>query len=81
MTTLLKLYEAQDLKELGNLLRLRRKEMGVTQEQAAALCNVSPRFIGEVERGKATAEIGKVLQLIRGYGLRITICDRKLGET
>ena len=70
--------EIIDLKQLGNILKQRRKLLGVTQEQAAALCNVGPRFIGEMERGKQTAEIGKFLQVLRGYGFQLSLNTREL---
>jgi transcriptional regulator with XRE-family HTH domain len=72
--------EIADVKALGRLLAERRKELGVTQEQAAGLCNVGARFIGEIERGKMTAENGKVLQVIHGYGLQLVAQPRKLGK-
>ena len=74
------LSEIKNAKELGELLQQMRKEMRVTQKQAADLCNVGPRFIGELEKGKPTAEIAKVIQIIRGYGFRFMICDRKIGR-
>ena len=67
----------ENIHDLGKLLRIWRKKMGVTQEQAAQLCNVGPRFIGELEKGKPTAEIGKVLQVLRAYGFRLTLNSRK----
>ncbi len=67
----------ENIHDLGKLLRIWRKKMGVTQEQAAQLCNVGPRFIGELEKGKPTDEIGKVLQVLRAYGFRLTLNSRK----
>ena len=72
--------EIKNTKELGDLLRSRREEMGVTQEQAAHLCNVGPRFIGELENGKGTTQLGKVLQVIQGYGLILTASTRSAGR-
>lgn len=41
--------------ELGKILRLVRKESGLTQRNAAALCNVSLPFLNGLEQGKPTA--------------------------
>ena len=60
-------------KELGQFLRNRRKEMKLTQAQAAALCNVGVRFIIELEAGKETASFGKLLRVVRGYGLILNV--------
>ena len=56
-----------DSEELGNIIRNRRKELKYTQ----AFLSVS--FISDVERGKTTVEIGKVMQLISILGLDINI--------
>jgi DNA-binding XRE family transcriptional regulator len=49
--------------ELGEILRAVRKESGLTQSDAAALCNVSLPFLNGLEQGKPTAQIGKVRSL------------------
>jgi y4mF family transcriptional regulator len=56
-------------KDLGDLLRKKRKAQNLTQGQVAEYCGVSVKFISEVERGKATAEIGKVLYLLNMLGI------------
>jgi y4mF family transcriptional regulator len=56
-------------KDLGELLRKKRKAQNLTQGQVAELCGVSVKFISEVERGKETAEIGKVLYLLNSLGI------------
>jgi y4mF family transcriptional regulator len=56
-------------KELGGLLRKKRKAQKLTQGQVAEYCGVSVKFISEVERGKETAEIGKVLSLLNTLGI------------
>ena len=56
-------------KDLGVLLRKKRKAQNLTQGKVAELCGVSVKFISEVERGKETAEIGKVLYLLNSLGI------------
>lgn len=63
-------------KQLGTLIRHVRKGQGITQEDLSSLAGVGPRLIGEIERGKPTAEIGKVFQLLAGLGLVISIAPR-----
>jgi y4mF family transcriptional regulator len=60
-------------KDIGNLIRTKRKTDKLTQAEAAALCGVGTRFWGELERGKATAQIGKVLRILNGLGLELQI--------
>lgn len=69
-----------DPRQLGFLIRQVRKEQGITQEELSALAGVGPRLIGEIERGKTTAEIGKVFQLLASLGLTISIHPRTLRD-
>lgn len=62
--------------QLGTLIRQVRKSQGITQEDLSSLVGVGPRLIGEIERGKLTAEIGKVFQLLAGLGLVISVSSR-----
>ena len=63
----------QDTKSLGKAIRDHRKSMGLSQLNAAGLCGVGERFLSELERGKTTAELGKVLQVLNRLGLRIRL--------
>jgi y4mF family transcriptional regulator len=69
-----------DAEGLGRLIRQRRKADGLTQAEAAGLCGVGARFLSEVERGKVTAEIGKVLRVVRGLGLELSVTPRGGGR-
>lgn len=57
--------------ELGAMLRMLLKESGLTQRDAAGLCNVSLLFLNQVEQGKSTAQIGKVLDVCQRFGVEI----------
>jgi len=63
--------EISDTKTLGKLIRQHRKSMGLTQLDAAGLCGVGERFLSELERGKASASIGKAILVIKRLGLKI----------
>lgn len=62
--------------ELGSVIRHKRKSDGLTQFEAASLCGVGRRIFSEVERGKRSAEIGKVLQIVYGLGLNLNVVPR-----
>jgi len=62
--------------DIGAAIRAKRLAIGMQQEQLAALADVGPRFLSEVENGKETAEIGKVLQVLRRLGLDVSITPR-----
>ena len=67
--------------ELGKLVRAHRKNRRLTLETVAGLGNLSTRFLSEFERGKETAEIGKVLKALRTIGLEVIIQPRKGATT
>ncbi|MEL6906887.1 MAG: helix-turn-helix transcriptional regulator, partial [Planctomycetota bacterium] len=62
-----------DTERLGALIRAERKAQGLRQPDLAAAAGTSVRFVVEVERGKPTAQIGKVLELLRQLGLRLAV--------
>ncbi len=62
--------------DMGNAIRTKRKSDNLTQAEAAALCGVGTRFLGELERGKDTAQIGKVFQILRGLGLELHVTSK-----
>lgn len=66
----------QTTEELGHLARAHRKQRRLTLETISGLGNLSTRFLSEFERGKETAEIGKVLKALRTLGLEVTIQPR-----
>ena len=63
-------YTPQDI---GKLVRETRKGLGVTQKALALTSGTGLRFVIELERGKATAEIGKVLTILQTLGIQLTL--------
>ena len=62
--------------ELGRIIRFKRKEIGVRQEEAAGMAGVGTKFLSQLENGKETAELGKTLQVLRKMGLEVYIFPR-----
>jgi HTH-type transcriptional regulator/antitoxin HipB len=63
----------QTTEELGKLMRNHRKNRHLTLETISGLSNLSMRFLSEFERGKPTAEIGKVLKALKILGLEVIV--------
>ena len=59
--------------EIGAAIRTRRRELGFRQDYLAAAAGVSLQFVSQVERGKATAQIGKVLAVLQAVGIRVNL--------
>ncbi len=62
--------------DLGALVRAVRLEAGIDQATAAGLAGVGTRFLGDIERGKATVRLGLVLQVLDRLGLELTVTRR-----
>ncbi|MFZ3114859.1 MAG: helix-turn-helix domain-containing protein [Syntrophales bacterium] len=62
--------------DIGAAIRKKRKEDGLTLADAAGLCNVNYRFLSDLENGKATVQLGKVLQVLHALGIEIELKDR-----
>jgi HTH-type transcriptional regulator/antitoxin HipB len=63
--------------DIGTAVRKKRKEDGLTLADASALCGVGYRFMSDLENGKATVQVGKVLQVLTALGIDVTIEARK----
>ena len=59
--------------ELGRLASQIRSELGLRQSDVHAHTKLATRFIGEVENGKETAQIGKVMDMLESLGLELVI--------
>lgn len=66
--------------DIGDIVRQARKDAGLKQAQAAALCGVGTRFLSDLENGKPTLHLGKVLKVLHGFGLRVLIKRKEFGE-
>lgn len=58
---------------LGRAIRQRRLALNLRQEDVAAQSGVSIPTVSAIENGKATAQIGLVLQICRDLGLRFIV--------
>lgn len=59
--------------QLGELVRAVRKEQGLTQLDVAGLAGMSNRFVIDLERGKETLQMQKVLDVLGLLGLEVVI--------
>ena len=55
---------------IGELVKNTRKTMGVTQKDLAMTSGTGLRFIIDMEKGKATCQLGKVLTVLHTLGIK-----------
>ena len=63
----------KDTKNLGKIIRNNRKAQKLTQADLAIAANVGVRFLVDLENGKETAQIGKVINVCKALGIIIEI--------
>ncbi len=66
----------KDAGKLGRIIAEKRKADGLTQARLAALSGVGVRFVGELERGKPTARLDKLLKVLDGLGLYLAVKNK-----
>ena len=59
--------------EIGEIVRTTRKATGLRQDELAGAAGVGLRFIVDLEAGKPTAQIGKMLQVLQALGCSFDI--------
>lgn len=59
--------------ELGQLIRAQREKLALRQVDVAGLGNTGNRFIVDLENGKPTVQLQKVLDLMDLLGLEVSI--------
>ena len=62
-----------DVATIGQIIRDERKELGLRQDELAAASGVGLRFLVELERGKETVQMGKVLDVLAALGCELQI--------
>ena len=65
--------EQKTIQEIGRLVRDERKRLGVTQLQLAGLAGTGIRFVSDLENGKGTIQIQKLLKIVQTLGLGVFI--------
>ena len=68
--------EIKSIKDIALWVKQERKRQSLTQKELSGLVGVSERFIVELEKGKPTAEVQKVLHVLNSLGANIQIHSR-----
>lgn len=62
--------------KLGDLVKKRRKELGMNQGELALVSGTGVRFISDLENGKETCELGKALKVLANLGLELAFTPK-----
>jgi hypothetical protein len=66
----MKTIQINDMKQLGAIARAVRKRQRLRQDEVGRF---SHTLIGDIEAGKPTAQIGKVIAALRELGIRVHV--------
>ena len=58
---------------LGQAIKARRTQSNLRLEDAAALCGVAKQTFMKIEHGRDTSQLGSILQICSGLGIKLTI--------
>jgi HTH-type transcriptional regulator / antitoxin HipB len=61
--------------EIGILIQETRKKLKLTQIEVASAAGIGTRLLVEIEKGKSTVQIGKLLQVLDVLGFEIRLSD------
>ena len=59
--------------EIGQIVRAVRRAQGLRQDQLAGAAGVGVRFVSELERGKATVRLEKMLAVLDTLGCKVRV--------
>lgn len=68
----------QSTKDIGQAIHAVRKKLGVTQRDLALTAGTGLRFVIELEKGKSTCQIGKILQVLQVLGIQLNLFHAEL---
>ena len=63
----------EDHQTLPNAIRARRKQLALTQEQLGDFAGCGRLFVHELEKGKPTVRLDKLMAVMRVLGLQLSI--------
>ncbi len=66
---------------IGQIIRENRKRLGVTQKDLALTSGTGLRFVIDLEKGKETCQIGKVLTVLQTLGIKLALTPPAISES
>ena len=65
------------MKEIGAFVAETRRQQGVTQLELSLAADVGRRFVVELEDGKETLQVGKLLKVMSALGIELKLVAPK----
>ena len=68
----------RDLQKFGKRLKSLRLEKNLTQLELAEILDMSPNFIGMIERGERNTTVENVFKIARALGIKPSVLFQEL---
>lgn len=66
-------YRVYNAKSMGDAIRHYRTEAGITQAQLAETAGLNRTYLSNLERGKETEQVRRLLRVLRQLGVRMSL--------
>jgi y4mF family transcriptional regulator len=66
-------HTVSDPSALGRIIRETRRALGLTQPKLALSAGVGVRFLVDIEKGKPTGQIGKIMRVLATLGIELQL--------
>ena len=73
-------YTVSDPSALGRAIRETRRALGLTQPTLALSAGVGVRFLVDIEKGKPTAQVGKIMRVLAALGIELQLSPPNTGK-
>ena len=67
------------MKDFAAAIRKQRKSLGLTQQQLGQFAGCGSLFIHDLEKGKPTVRLNKLVDVLKVLGLQLTLEPGKFG--
>jgi HTH-type transcriptional regulator / antitoxin HipB len=71
---------ARDPKQIGNVIRGKRKRQAMTQMELAARAGLRQASVSAIENGSPNTKLQTLLAVLSSLGLEFQICSRSTGD-
>lgn len=68
-----------ELRALGGSIRTQRKQLGISQEDFAELCDLHRTYVGQIERGEKNISFSNVLRVAKAFRSKPSVLLAKAG--
>lgn len=67
------------MKEIGLAIKARRRRLGLTQRDVSEIAGCGERLVHEVESGKETVRLDRLLAILKVLGMQLTLTEGSHG--